>query len=202
LVRYDQLASLETIERTLASLKEHNIEAELVENQVQALARLQALIPQGSEVMVGTSTTLEQIGFMSWLGSASQIVDLRVRIRSENDAAARAELRRRATTADVMVGSVQAISETGEVVILSRTGSQLGPYLAARKVLWVAGTQKIVPTLEDALNRATDYATPLEDARMKSVGAQGTRIGKSLIIHNEVQLGRITLILVPEVIGF
>jgi L-lactate utilization protein LutC len=201
-VRYDQLASTEAVARAVSSLKEHNIEAEVVADAQEASARVQTLIPEGAEVMVGTSTTLEQIGFMAWLASAPGVVDLRVRIRSEDDAAARAELRRRATTADVMVGSVHAISETGEVVILSRTGSQMSPYLAARKVLWVAGTQKIVPTLEDAINRARDYATPLEDARMKSVGAQGTSIGKTLIFHNEVQAGRITLILVPEVLGF
>jgi hypothetical protein len=41
-----------------------------------------------------------------------------------------------------------------------------------------------------------------EDARMKSVGAEGTRIGKTMIFHNEVQVGRIVLILVPEVLGF
>ena len=199
---YTQLASDDAVARTVTSLRDHNIEAEAVADRQEALARVQALTPEGAEVMVGTSTTLEQIGFMAWLAAAMGVIDLRARIRAENDAAAGAELRRRATTADVMVGSVHAISETGEAVVLSRTGSQMGPYLAARKVLWVAGTQKVVPTLNDAINRARDYATPLEDARMKSVGAQGTRIGKTLIFHNEVQAGRITLILVPEVLGF
>jgi L-lactate utilization protein LutC len=201
-MNYAQLANPEAVARTVTALREHNIETEVVADRHEALARLQALIPEGSDVMVGTSTTLDQIGFTEWLRGEPGVRDLRARVRGENDAAARAELRRRAATADVMAGSVHAISETGEVVVLSRTGSQMGPYLAARRVLWVAGTQKIVPTLEEAMRRATEYVTPLEDARMKAIGAPGTRIGKMLIFHSEVQAGRITLILVPEVLGF
>src|ERR1700757_4715525 len=40
---------------------------EYMETGPQALARLQELIPLGSEVQTGSSTTLEQIGFVAWL---------------------------------------------------------------------------------------------------------------------------------------
>ncbi len=199
---YTVPADRQALERTMASLRAHNIGAELVADREEALTRLQSLIPEGAEVMVGTSTTLQQIGFNQWLESTTSVRNLRAVIRAENEAAARADLRRRAATADVMVGSVHGISETGEVVVLSASGAQLGPYLAARKVLWVAGTHKIVPTLDEAVRRAKEHSLPLEDARMKSVGAPGTRLGKMLVFHYEQQAGRITLILVPEVLGF
>jgi L-lactate utilization protein LutC len=65
-----------------------------------------------------------------------------------------------------MIGSVNALTETGSAIIASMTGSQLAGYASgAANVIWVVGTQKIVPTLEDGLKRVAEYTLPLEDAR-------------------------------------
>ena len=92
---------------------------------------------------------------------------------------------------------------TGEVVIASRTGSQVAPYAySARNVIWVIGAQKIVPTLEEALQRVRMHAFALEDERMKQTGAEGTSIGKILIVENEWRAGRVSIIIVRELLGF
>ncbi len=70
--------------------------------------------------------------------------------------------------------------------------------------MWVVGTQKIVPSLEEALRRVREHALPLESARMKTQGFPGSIIGKILILEREVpQLGRnLTMILVNQKLGF
>ncbi len=107
---------------------------------------------------------------------------------------------------ETFLGSVNAIAETGELVFASATGSQLAPYAySSRNIIWVAGAQKITPTLDEALRRVRDYVLPLEDQRQKSVGnAAGSFIGRILIFEREPAYLRrsLTLILVNEALGF
>jgi L-lactate utilization protein LutC len=123
----------------------------------------------------------------------------------EKDPAKQAVLRKQSVLADTFLGSVHAISETGELVIASATGSQLPSYaFTSNQVIWVAGAQKIASSLDDAINRVRQYVFPLENERMKSVGAPGSVMGKLLIIENEVPFlqRKVTLVLVKEVLGF
>ena len=70
----------------------------------------------------------------------------------------------------MLLGSVHAITEKGEILLASATGSQLGPAAAgAGMVIWVVGTQKLVRTLEDGYRRIREYSLPLESERTQRV---------------------------------
>jgi hypothetical protein len=102
-----------------------------------------------------------------------------------------------------MLGSVHALTETGSLVTASMSGSQLGPYASgAGRVILVVGTQKIVSDLEEALRRVNEYAFPLEDARAQAAYGIRSGVNKLLVINREVNPGRITVVLVDEVLGF
>ena len=68
-------------------------------------------------------------------------------------------------------------------------------------VIWVAGIDKLVPSLESGLRRVRQVALPLEDQRMKRQGGPGSSIGK-LVIYERERPGRTTLVLVGENLGF
>ena len=124
---------------------------------------------------------------------------------SEKDPVKQRELRVKATGAEYFIGSVQAVAETGEVVVASASGSQIPAYaFNARNVVWVVGTQKIVSSLEEGLRRVREHALPLETTRMKGLGYQGSIIGKLLILERELAiLGReLTIVFVNEKLGF
>jgi len=55
------------IERLDEALRQRGVEMEYVEKGADALARLRELVPLGTEVSTGSSTTLDQIGFTDWL---------------------------------------------------------------------------------------------------------------------------------------
>lgn len=203
--KWTMLASDASIQKVLDATKTRGIVSMVVNSKEDALAKLQELIPAGSEVMTGSSTTLEEIGFNKLPTSGSPFKSVGAMIRAENDEAKRNSLRKQSVLTDYFLGSVHAIAETGEIVAASRSGSQIGPYaFTSPHVIWVASTQKIVPTLADAMERVRTYVYPLEDQRMKrTMGPQASSaIGKMLIVENEAFRGRLTLILVKERLGF
>ncbi len=204
-LKYDQLAATETVARTLPALRERGILADFIESRGLALTRIAELIPEGASVMTGASRTLEEIGFIDLLVSGKHPWNnLKNEMLAESDPARQMDLRRASVVCDFFLGSVHAITEGGEAVIASASGSQLPAYaFTARNVIWVAGSQKIVPDLESAFNRIKEYVFPLEDARMKSTGAAGSGINKTLIFSREWSPYRkIYLELVGEKLGF
>jgi hypothetical protein len=204
---YDSLPEPERIQRTLESVNARGIHAELVGTKEAALERTKALIPPGALVMTGASVTLQQIGFEAVLISGDHPWrNFKADLLAETDPVKQAAMRRQGTLAEFYLGSVNALAETGELVFASGSGSQLPAYAyTSRNVIWVVGTHKITPTLEDALRRIREYVLPLEDQRQRSVGNRaGSQINKILIIEREPAYVRrnLTLILVNEQLGF
>ena len=73
----------------------------------------------------------------------------------------------KALTADVFFTSVNAVSETGELVNIDGTGNRIaGSLFGHRKVYFVFGTNKIEPTLERAIWRARNIAAPRNAMRL------------------------------------
>lgn len=73
--------------------------------------------------------------------------------RQIDDDEQRHEARRQTITADVFFGSPNVIASTGEIVGVNGKGTSLGvwPY-AAKELVLVSGTNKIVPTLDDVFH--------------------------------------------------
>jgi hypothetical protein len=204
---FDTPATTEQIHAALEALKARGIAAELLETREEALARLQALIPAGASLSTGASLTLKEIGFEDVLKSGSHPWrNLKAEYLAEKDPVRQTFLRRQSTLADYYLGSVHAVSQTGEILIASMTGSQISPYAyAAPNVIWVVGVQKITGSLEDALRRVREYVFPHEDQRMRAStgGKMGSMIGKLLIFEREAAFlnRKITLLFVRQKTG-
>ena len=152
----------------------------------------------------GSSTTLQEIGLVDRLRDpAAGYRYLNPEWQTESDATRRAGIRAKLSVeADYYLGSVQAISETGEVIGADASGSRQAFYVyGPPHVIWVAGINKLVPSLESGLRRVREVALPLEDQRMKHQGGPGSSIGK-LVIYERERPGRTTLVLVGENTGF
>lgn len=205
---YDTIATDESITKTIAALKERNVQAEVLASKGDALARIQGLVPNGASVMNGASVTLEEIGYIDLLKSGNHPWNnLHEAIVHEKDPTKQAELRRQALLSDYYLGSVHALSESGEYVVASNTASQL-PHVvySSPNLIFVVGAQKITPTLSEALNRLEEHVIPLEDARMKRVygPSAGTKQSKTLIVRNESPfVGRtVRMLIVKEKLGY
>ncbi|MBI4301363.1 MAG: lactate utilization protein [Chloroflexi bacterium] len=203
-IDWNTLPDMATVEKTMAALQRRNFNPLFVLDRESALAKLQEMIPAGAEVMTGSSTTLEEIGFIDLLIQGKHPWrNYKDMILPEQDPEEQARLRRASTTAEYFLGSVQAIAATGEVVGADASGSRQGGYVyGAKRVIWVVGINKLVPSLEMAMRRLREHCVPLEDQRMKKVGFPGTFVGKIVIYEREGVQGRITTMLVGEKLGF
>lgn len=204
---YTALASQESIQKTADALKQHGLkEVAVVKDGAAALEKIKEWIPEGASVMNGSSRTLEQIGYQEYLASGEHAwKDLHAEITAENDEAKRAQLRKEAVLSDYYLGSVHALSETGEFIVASNTGSQL-PHVVftSPNLIFVVGTQKIVPSLAEAMKRLEEHVIPLENENMQQKYGMDTMLSKIVIFKRESpMMGRtVRMILVEEQLGF
>jgi LUD domain len=204
---FTSLADRDILDRTITAIRDRGVFAELVETRSAAMGRLKELIPAGATLMTGASATLREIGFDAELSVQDHHWNfLKTGILAEKDAAVQLGLRRRASLADYFVGSVQAIAETGEIVAASGSGSQLAAYgYSSAHVIWVVGGQKIVPSLDAALQRVREYCVPKVEEMAREMGRPELGVlGKLLIFEREMPYvsRKIHLILVNEALGF
>jgi L-lactate utilization protein LutC len=201
--RFATLADEERLARAAAALEANGMTVLPARDAEDAKRIVLGLVPAGAEVHHGASETLEVTGIATELDQAGRYEPLRPRIWSMDRATQADEIRRLSAAPQVMLGSVHAVTETGSLLAASSSGSQLAPYAAgASKVILVVGGQKVVADVEEGLRRIEEYAFPLEDARALEAYGIHSGINKVLIINREVIPGRITVVLVDEVLGF
>ena len=200
---FTQLASNEQIERTAAALEANGIHTLIAENGADAKRLFFEQIPEGSEVFLGASVTLETLGIREEVDKSGRYDALRPKMFAMDRATQANEIRKLGASPAYAAGSAQAVSEDGHVMFGSMSGSQLGPYASgAGKVIWVVGAQKIVKDVAAGLQRIEEYCVPREDAHMQGLYKIGTSLNKILIVNKEPRPGRATMILVKEELGF
>jgi L-lactate utilization protein LutC len=183
-------------------LRERNLEVVIVKNGDEARAEVLKRIPDGASIHSGKSKTLEDAGIFSALMDDERYDFIRRKTLQMDRRTQMREITRMGATPDLMINSAQALTEDGQLVITSATGSQLAPLASgAAKVIFVIGSQKIVPDLDTAFRRIKEYVFPYEDARLREQLGAGTKIAKTLIFDQEYLPGRTTVILVREPIG-
>ncbi len=191
------------IDRTVAALKSRNVDAVVAENGDEARQILIDMVPDGAEVFKSTSETLDTIGYSDYIRETDRYKNLYLEISQEPDRDRQRELRRLASVAEYYVGSVHAIAETGEVLVASGSGSQLGAYVfGAKTVIWVSGVQKICPTLDDALARVKGFSVERHHQWAVSQGRPAAPLGKLMIFENEQNPDRIKMVLIKESLGW
>jgi len=200
---FAKLATDEQIERTASALEANNIHTLIAEDGEEAKRLFLELVPEGAEVFLGASVTLETLGIRDEIDKSGKYDALRPRMFAMDRATQGREIRKLVGAPDYAAGSVHAVTEDGRVLIASNTGSQLGPYASgAGKVIWVVGAQKIVKDVNEGLRRIEEYSYPLEEVHMQELYKMSTHVNKVLIVNREIRPNRITMIIVKEELGF
>jgi len=201
--RYARLPTDEQLETTVRRLRERGFDVVVVPGLEQARAELLARVPAGSEILDGASRTLEEAGILAALAARPDVSLLKSRLRTMDRKTQAEEIRRLSQAPGIVLGSVHAVTEEGDVLVASATGLQLGPYaFGAGRVIWVVGAQKLVRTFAEGMDRIERYSYPLEDARARKVYGGPSAINRVLLVRREHQPGRTTLILVRQNVGF
>ncbi len=194
----------DVIEKAAKALSANNFQAEIVENGIKAKERVFEILPDGAEVMVMTSRTLDTIGVTSQINESGKYNSVKSKLKTMDRVTQELEMLKMGAAAEYAIGSVHAVTQDGHVMIASNSGSQLPGYAnGSKNVIWVVGVQKIVKDIDAGFRRINERSLPLEAIRAhEAYGTEGSNVSKLLIMNRENKPGRIRVILVKEVLGF
>lgn len=200
--RFTALPDEQTLASTVTALEEHGFSVEVVDDLDAAREAVLARIPHGSSVMTNTSVTLQDTGIEDAINDGGPYDSARAKMAELDFATQLPEMKAISGQPDYALGSVHAITKDGTLVIASASGSQLASEAwGAANVIFVAGTHKLVSSLEAARERVYSHSLVLEDGRAVAAYGQHSSVGKILEIHQELP-GRIHIVLVRQVVGF
>lgn len=193
-------------------LKEKGYISHYAENKEDAKQMVLSLIPQGVSISVGGSETLGVMNIIEEFRSEKYKFFDRFKKMTYEDMY---ELYRQSLLSDYFVSSTNAITRHGQLVNIDSSGNRIASMIIGpRKVIIVAGANKIVNNLDDAYKRIKEIA-PMNAIRVNH-DAPCVKTGKCMncevqgsvcnyigIIENgHKEPGRITIIMVAEELGF
>jgi len=156
------------------ALKKRHFAARYCASAQEAKEAVLALIEPGKTVAWGGSVTVDDLGVKELLREKGQPMLDRADAKTPQEADA---IMKRALTADVFLMSSNAISADGCLVNLDGRGNRVAALIyGADKVIVVAGMNKVVPTVEEAVSRTRNLAAPMNAQRFgKTVCCQTGR---------------------------
>jgi len=200
--RFTTLPDEKTLALAVTALEEHGFSVEIVDDPDAAREAVLARIPHGSSVMTNTSVTLAEAGIADAINDGGPYESARNAMFALDFATQAQEMKSIGGQPEYALGSVHEVSREGAVVIASASVSRLAACAGgAANVIFVAGAQKLVPTLEAAHQRIYQHSLKLEDARAQAAYGQHSQVGKVLEIHQELP-GRIHIVLIRQQVGF
>ena len=196
----------------LKNLRSRHFEAYYCASREEALAKALELIPKGAVVGWGGAASAQQIGLMEALNAGEYRTIDRDKVTTPE---ARVQAMKQCLTADVFITGANALSLDGQMVNIDGNGNRVAAIVyGPDSVLVIAGMNKVMDTLEDAVTRARTVAAPMNKQRFPAqtpcevtgscadCKSDGCICNQILITRNCNPAGRIKVILVGEELGF
>ncbi|MCX5781238.1 MAG: lactate utilization protein [Elusimicrobia bacterium] len=154
----------ELINIAAKSLKKNNFEVLTAKNSEEAKNKILEIIGKNEIVAFGGSQTVKQINIVEALSQRGQKLILQKSGMKQDEVI---ELRRKALNADVFIASPNALTLEGSLFFVDRIGNRTsGAVFGPRKVILIAGVNKIVEDDIAALNRVKTKAGPMNSKRL------------------------------------
>ncbi len=151
-------------QRCLDALKKNNIAGYYASDRSEALTKIMGMIPPGAVIGIGDSITLHQVGVIDALdkrGSHQIFNPFRRPAGVEFD-----EVGVKALSAEIFLTGLNAVTLDGKLVNVDGRGNRVaGLIYGPKKVIAVAGINKIVADEEEARERIRRVAAPINSYR-------------------------------------
>lgn len=153
------------VERTMRALEDNNIQPYFVKSRQEVAPLVQSLLKQGETVTCGGSMTLSETGVLDLLRSGEyRFLDRAAPGLTGEEID---KLHRDAFFADTYLSSTNAVTENGELYNVDGNCNRISALLFGPKsVVIVAGLQKIVRDLDEAVYRVKSIAAPANVVRL------------------------------------
>jgi len=156
---------MKRIERTMENLRKNRMPAWYVESREEVVPLLQTLINEGDTVAVGGSVTLFETGVIDHLRSGRYIFYDRYAEGLTPEQLT--EIHRKSLSVKAFFTSANAITEEGELFNVDGRGNRVAALIyGPDNVFVIAGRNKIVKDLDEAINRVRYLAAPANAVRL------------------------------------
>lgn len=203
----------EKILRTIASLEKNNMNGYIVSNKEELINKIISLTNEGEKVSCGGSMSLVETGVMDLLRSGRY--DFLDRAKEGLSVEDIDRIYRECFFADTYFSSSNAITEDGELYNVDGNGNRVAALLfGPKKVIIVAGVNKIVKSLDEAIKRNREIAAPANAKRLNK-STPCTKIGYCMdckspekicreytVIKSQKDKNRIHVIFLNDNIGY
>lgn len=199
--------------RTIKALEKNNMNGYMVASNVDLISKIEELISPKSKVSCGGSMTLFETGVIDHLKSGRyEFLDRYKEGLTQDEIK---EIFRQSFLSDAYVTSTNAITENGEIYNVDGNGNRVAAMLyGPDKVIIVAGVNKIVPNVEEAIIRTKEYASPINAKRLNKE-TPCTKIGRCVecnsdnricneytLIKRQIDKNRIHVIFLNDNLGY
>ena len=193
------------------NLRNRHFDAWYCDTKEDALAKVLELIPEGAKIGWGGVLSAQQIGLFDALRSGNYNLLDRDLCKTQEE---REQMMKDALFSDVFLTGANGLSLDGQMVNIDGTGNRVGAIIyGPKKVIVIAGMNKVCDTLEEAVKRAREVAAPLtmmrfmKDTPCAATGkcgdckAEGCICNQIVITRHCRPVGRIQFVLVGEQLG-
>jgi hypothetical protein len=198
------------ISRTVEALRKNRMEAHCIADGKALIAKLGELMPEGSSCSSGGSVTLDETGVMDFLRSGRfNFLD---RYAPGADCP---KIFHEALLADFYFMSSNAITEKGELYNIDGNGNRLAALIyGPKRVVVIAGANKIVKDLDEAFARVKGVACPANALRLgkelpcaktgvcNDCRSPGRFCCHTVISQYQIAENRICVLILPQSLGY
>lgn len=150
----------------IKNLEKRHMEGYYCDTKEEAIEKAMSMISQDSVVSWGGSYTIDELGIKKLLEEKQITVIDRDKATSPQE---RVKLMKQALTADIFLTSTNAITMDGELVNIDGNGNRVAAYCyGPDSVIVIAGMNKVVQELDDAVKRVRAEATVPNTFRVNS----------------------------------
>ena len=212
--KFGQMLFVRRLQKTLSYLKKNQFDAHFFQSSDEALKFIMDTVSGFETFGFGGSDTTHSLNLPDELEKKGKTVydHNKEGLSPEQNV----DFRKKQFSSDCFFCSANAISSTGEIVNVDGVGNRTNAMsFGPKKVIIVAGANKVVDTLDDALKRLKEIA-PLNIKRLGSHKTPCLETGRcmdcqvqpricnslSVIYHGMKFEGRLNVIVVAEETGF
>lgn len=149
------------IEKTLKALEKNNIKASYAETREEAVRLVEDMLKEGDVISCGGTVTLAEAGVTALMNSGKYTFLDRARVEDSM------EVYSKLATCDAFLTSANAVTEDGELYNVDGNANRISAIaFGPKKVIVVAGKNKLVRNMEEAIYRVKTVAAPANGMRL------------------------------------
>lgn len=151
------------VQKTIKNLEKNGFPVQYFEKREEAVKKILEEIPMRYSIGMGGSVTLDEIGLYTALLERGSSVYWHHLCKLEE----KAEMIKKAGSADVYISGINALTEDGKIVNIDGSGNRVANiFWGHKKIILVCGINKVTENHEKAIDRIKNVTCPKNTERL------------------------------------